>query len=367
VLTNDNGPLGTTAAHHTPTGTAQPTASGGPAPSTPSPSSDTATPAGLAWDGARVMSMTATSTRTLVVLGSTGDTGCSGCLRLAESHDGGTSFDPLPLPADLVPGSSTDGASDGNVVSDVRFGSANDGWLFGGALRSTHDGGHTWGYVQLPATVRALEAANGRVWALVGANKTGGDLVNDQLWSSPVGSDKWKPVPGVVVTAPGAIAVQGAQVTVLGADRSPGWSNAGGSFTKVQNPCRGTLEPRLTGSGSLWATCVTGTAAFLSTSDDGGTSWATVPVSTGQGALPNSVAVGARSTGEAVIGIPQQPLVRLASNGKTSAVVSPPSGGDGGYSYLGFTNRDVGYAILVGDTSLWRSDDGAATWRALKP
>jgi photosystem II stability/assembly factor-like uncharacterized protein len=83
--------------------------------------------------------------------------------------------------------------------------------------------------------------------------------------------------------------------------------------------------------------------------------------------LPNSVAVGARSTGQAMIGIPQQPLARLNSDGTQSSVTSPPSGADGGYEYLGFTNRDVGYAIVVGDTALWRTDDGGDTWRALRP
>ncbi len=322
----------------------------------------TPTPTGPAWDGARVMSMTATSTRTIVVLGSAGASGCTGCLRLAESHDGGATFSSLPLPADRVAGTLELGSSDGNVVSDVRFGSADDGWLFGGNLHATHDGGHSWHYVELPANVRALEAASGRVWALVAANETGGDLANDQLWSSPVGTDDWQPVPGrVVVTAPGALAVQGTRVTVLGADRSPAWSNASGTFAKGANPCRGSLDTRLSGSDTLWATCVTGTAAYLAASDDGGRTWTDVPTDAGQGSLPNSVVVGARSTGEAVLGVPQQPLARLALNGSLTEVAKPPTGDL--MSYLGFTDRNVGYAIVGSD--LWRTDDGAETWHRL--
>jgi hypothetical protein len=89
--------------------------------------------------------------------------------------------------------------------------------------------------------------------------------------------------------------------------------------------------------------------------------WTDVPVDTGQGALPNSVSVGARSTGEAVLAIPTQPVARLDLTGKVSAVADPPTEGDVGY--LGFTTRDVGYAIV--GSALWRTDDGAATWRQL--
>jgi hypothetical protein len=77
--------------------------------------------------------------------------------------------------------------------------------------------------------------------------------------------------------------------------------------------------------------------------------------------LPNSVSVGARSTGQAVLGVPQQPLSLLALDGRLSQVQSAPTGDFVGY--LGFTSRDVGYAI-VGST-LWRTDDGAETWRQL--
>jgi poly(3-hydroxybutyrate) depolymerase len=78
--------------------------------------------------------------------------------------------------------------------------------------------------------------------------------------------------------------------------------------------------------------------------------------------LPNSVAVGARSTGEAVVAIPQQSLSRLSTRGRLTPVATPPTGGQVGY--LGFTTRDVGYAI-VDAKGLWRTDDGAETWRQL--
>ena len=50
-----------------------------------------------------------------------------------------------------------------------------------------------------------------------------------------------------------------------------------------------------------------------------------------------------------------------AVDGTTTQVAQPPSGDGAGY--LGFTTRDVGYAIV--GFALWRTDDGAETWRRL--
>ena len=143
-----------------------------------------------------------------------------------------------------------------------------------------------------------LEAAAGTVWALV---DVGGS--HEQLWSSPVGSDDWQRADGIDVTGTADLAVQGTRVVVLGTGDAA-WTNASGDFARAPNPCASAVDVRLSGSGSLWATCVTGTAAFLATSGDDGSSWTTVPVDTGQGALPNSVSVGARMPDEAVVAIP---------------------------------------------------------------
>jgi photosystem II stability/assembly factor-like uncharacterized protein len=274
---------------------------------------------------------------------------------MAESHDGGSTWSPLPVPADAPSVDDVEGAR-GDTAAYARFGSAQDGWLYGGGLWATHDGGLTWTHLDLPGAVHRLEAAAGTAWALVDVGDS-----QEQLWSSPVGEDDWRRVPRVDVFGPADLAVQGERVVVLGAGQSPGWTNASGSFVLSENPCTHSLETRLTGSGSLWATCVTGTAAHIATSHDEGVTWSDVPVDTGEGALPNSVSVGARSTGEAVVAIPQQPLSRLTTDGALTAVTEPPSGDS--VDYLGFTTRDIGYAIV--GVNLWRTDDGAETWRKL--
>ncbi len=319
---------------------------------TPSPA-----PSAMPWDGAQVTSVTATSTRTFVALGATGSGPCRPtCLRLTESHDGGANFTPLP-----VPGSAQAARQQGPAASratDVRFGSGADGWLFGGGLWSTHDGGHRWSAVDLPGDVHRLEAAAGTAWALVRTDQKG----QQQLWRSPVGVDSWEPVPAVLVDGPADLTVQGSRVVVLGAQLSPAWSNADGGFVRIENPCAGSLQARVTGYGDLWATCVTGMSARIATSADGGVSWTTVNVDTGQGSLPNSVSVGARSNGTAVLVVPGEPLALLSADGSLTAVRQPPSDSFA-VGYVGFTSGDVGYAVMADD--LWRTEDGGDTWRRL--
>jgi hypothetical protein len=310
---------------------------------------------GPAWDGARVVSMTATSTKTIVVLGVTqgAKPACapSACARLAESHDGGRTFSALPVPAATGENPTATG-----TATDIRFGSAQDGWLFGGGLWSSHDGGESWTRLDLGGPVLRLEAAAGSVWALVG-----GSSDDEQLWTARVGSDDWSKVDGVAIAGPGDLAVQGERVVLLGTGDAA-WTNDSGSFERSTNPCASSLAVRLTGSGSLWATCVTGTAAHLARSADDGSTWSDVTVETGQGSLPNSVQVGARSTREAMIAVPQRDLSRLSVTGRLNSVVTPPTGGE--IDYIGFTTRYVGYAIVDGST-LWRTVDGAVNWTRL--
>jgi hypothetical protein len=343
-----------------------PVADSSPTPTTsesaaPTPSdSPSPAPSGLAWDDAQVTSVTATSTRTLVVLGATATGPCRPtCLRLAESHDGGASFTPLPVPGSAQGVDRYEGPAARSAAS-VRFGSGADGWLFGGGLWSTHDGGHHWSAVDVPGDVYRLEAAAGTAWALV----TTGTKGREQLWRSPVGVDGWEPVPDVRVDGPADLAVQGGRVVVLGVQQSPAWSNANGAFVQTENPCAGSLQTRLTGSGDLWATCVTGMAAYLARSTDDGATWTRLNVDNGHGALPNSVVVGARSNGAAVLAVadPDQPLSLLSGDGSLTAVRRPPLD-SATVGYLGFTSRDVGYAVVA--DGVWRTEDGGDTWRKL--
>jgi hypothetical protein len=204
-----------------------------------------------------------------------------------------------------------------------------------------------------------LEAAAGTAWALVESG-TG----SEQLWSSPVGSDAWKRVAGVSVTAPGDLSVQGKQVVVAGAQDSTTWSNVSGTFAKTASPCPGAVQVSLSGFDGVWAACATGNAGHLAYSTDT-THWSDVPLDLGQGALPNSLVVGAGAHQRATVGLPGNPgLVTL--DAATGKVLHQGQAGTG-WSFVGFTDASVGYAISAGAGTgqLLRTDDGGASWHPL--
>jgi hypothetical protein len=326
-----------------------------PVPTSTAPDTTINAPAGLPWDGKLALSVTATSARTFVVLGGVGGPCPTGCLRLAQSNDGGKTFTALPLPAEIGQ-TGTLPTQDG--VQSVRFGSGDDGWLFGGDLWSSHDGGYSWKQLSLPGPVVRLEAAAGSAWALVGSGKNDDRL---HLWTSSVSADDWSRVLDVSVTGPADLAVQGKRVVVLGAQDSRLWVGGTAGFAEHPSPCPGATSVRLSSVGSIWATCGTGMSAALHVSADG-VLWSNVPVSE-TGALPNSIMVGARTDGDAIVALgPENPLQRLSSDGTLSALGSAPPSNSGFY-YLGFTNPSVGYAVAGAD--LWRTEDGGDTWHKL--
>ena len=341
--------------------TPQRTPTTSPSPPEPSVTSSTVLPAGPAWDGAGVLSMTATSTRTIVVLGALGNTGsCTppDCVRLAQSRDGGRTFSALAIPDAALAGGT--GATLRRSATNVRFGSSRDGWLYGDGLWATHDGGSSWHAVPMSGGVSSLAAAHGVVWALVSANRG-----NDQhLWRSAVGSDSWTRVPDVTVPASGDVAVFGSRVIVLGAGpTSKVWvSNDGSTFAAHPSGCTSAMAAQLSASGSLWAKCVTGMASYVVTSADG-VHWSQVPVSQDGGSAPNSLTLGARGPDDAILALDaSQPIVDLHADGTQQAVSRPPALG-ASIDYLGFTSPSVGYAI--DGTHLWRTSDGGDTWTRL--
>ena len=328
-----------------------------PVPTSSAPDTTIIAPSGPAWDGARVTSVTAMSTRTFVVLGELGDTGaCTppDCVRLAETHDGGRTFSSLPVPDDARGG--VDG-SDADSATGVRFGSAQDGWLFGGGLWSTHDGGESWTRVATPGRVTRLEAAAGTAWALV---PTRDDAMT--LWRSPVGTDDWTQVTDVSVTGPADLAVHGDRVVVVGAQDAQSWAGGTGGFAKHASPCAGALQTELSAVGAFWVKCEAGSLAHLAVSPDGAT-WSDVAIDSRNGAVPNSAALGARTDGEALVGQGvDPPLARVSADGTLTPLASLPTGQQA--SYVGFTTPAIGYTIV--GTALWRTADGGNAWRQLQ-
>jgi photosystem II stability/assembly factor-like uncharacterized protein len=339
---------------NSPTDTTVDTASGPPAPKTV-----VARPLGPAWNGARVTSVTATSSRTFIALGYERNCSTSTCLRLAQSNDSGHVFTALAVPKGVEPGGNDPTVSS---VLDVRFGSASDGWLFGDALYSTHDGGASWGKQKLPGRVMRLEAAAGTAWALV---TDGLKAPTVHLWRSPVASDDWTKVPDVTLSYAVDLTVQSQHVVAVGGEDSKAWVGDSGKFDAVDNPCPGGvgLSPRLSATGSIWASCVNGTSAQLLMSADG-KAWKSVVPTFLKDALPNQVVAGARSESDAVLALgPNEPFYRVQADGSGSPVKQSPTT-PGATSYIGFTTRSVGYSIT--GEQLWRTEDGGDTWTLMR-
>jgi hypothetical protein len=327
-----------------------------------SPSEAAATPTGdasasmqafsaLSWDGAEVVSVTATSPRTLVVLGrAPGRTGCGpdDCLRIAATNDGGlTYYDVSAQPVGY-------GRADGGV-SNIRFGSGKDAWLYGPGLWSSHDEGQTWEQQDLGGQVDRLAAAHGTVWALVGAPEG-----LQQLYRSPVGADDWEPVEDVVVYGPGDVATLGDQVVVAGVrDDVSSWVGGPDGFSEVETPCAG-LTVDLSALSGVWARCTSNLASATVAFSPDGKRWRVVsPVDP----VPYDAVVAARVHDAFVSMGSGRPTRLLEPDGSTSEVAPPPWTGSA--TYLGFTTPEVG--MSVADGRLFRTTDGGATWTDITP
>ena len=179
------------------------------------------------------------------VLGTAGCTHAPCRSAIAAASDGGQAWVPLPAPpAPLGPGSRL-------AVTRLAFADASDGWAYGPALWSTHDGGATWGKVGTGGAVLDLAASGGFAYALVESWKAWGEGeagAKAKLERTPVGSDAWHPLPGIS----GALTLmtwQGRTGWVVGSGgrdfSAPEqiWrtTDAGASWARLPDPC---YQPR---------------------------------------------------------------------------------------------------------------------------
>ncbi len=340
------------------TRTPSPTAdSGTPSPTTPSKSVTPNVAAGAVPAKFSPVSLTAASDRNFWVLGQSA-TG-SGRATVVVTRDGGDRFTALPaFDAPVVRASNKVTSSS---VHDVRFAAdAKDGWAYGGALWSTHDGGRGWRQVRsVPGLVEQLETANGTAYALVRDGSTW------TLWRSPSGEDTWSRV-GVDLHTPASLAVTEHVVAVTDRSGNDAFvltsADDGKTFDQHSTPCEADLAAgRLSATtDSMWLTCPTGTAAEVHVSRDEGASWNAV--SSGTPAISNTAAaLGARSDGQAVVAVPGKALVVSESDQPAQAKVE----GLGTPTYAGFTSDQVGY-ILDMNGGLFRTTDGGSTWEPVQ-
>jgi photosystem II stability/assembly factor-like uncharacterized protein len=301
------------------------------------------------------LSVTAVSPTTFWVLG-TAPCRAQPCTSLVRTTDGGRSFVGLHAPVAGTPGG--DGTVGRTTVTDVRFADTRDGWVYGGALFSTHDGGASWRRVEMPGPVMRLEAAAGTAWAIVGSGDT------FSLYRSAIGTDAWVQVtlPATLVAPPPDLALAGRQVIVLDNASSPGRllvSTDGGTTFEVRSSgCDGGLGGSLSpAAGALWMVCPTGTLASLLRSPAQPLSFAFVD----HPPMPNSAMVGAVGLTTAVLAIGGR-LERTDDAGAHWIPVTS-SVNAGQFRFVGFTTPAVGYALrTIPDQALLRTTDGGLTW-----
>jgi hypothetical protein len=334
-----------------------------PVAATPYPTAGSAVPADFT-----PISVTAVNDKTYWVLG-TQRCGSVTCTAIVNTTDAGAHFTEIAAPhaATVNVDNST------RPVLNLRFADSSNGWAYGDALWTTADGGTTWTDTSLPAgSVKDLEAArnpgavSGTAWAVV--QPTSGGF---ELWQAPYatgsGTGSWQEVdlgtdpPGD--TAP-SLVVKGATAYLLGADGKNVEhlyvASSGVATTTFAAPCRPVAGAFSAGIGSLWTACPSAGSSpgGATVSTDGGATWHSAT-------NPSKIAVGVVGGIDATTAVVDQGsnLVVVSTTGKPKTATI--SSKNANFTFLGFTDAKVGYALSQAPNLLWRTTDRGATWSAV--
>ncbi|MHB1527071.1 MAG: WD40/YVTN/BNR-like repeat-containing protein [Candidatus Dormibacteria bacterium] len=285
------------------------------------------------------------SARVGYVLGTTATCPSAPCTTLVRTFDGGQKWQAIPAPRAPYT-ESFDASSPLMGVNRVRFANGQDGWAFGPGLDVTHNGGATWQAVSMPGAVTALEAVNGRAYALVASGVSATGSGTFALYSSPVKRTDFKPLPEVSATGFGPEFPGPTDPIAL---HSSGSSVAG--FVLLAQT--GTYPP---------------SPALYATSD--GIQWARFPdpcTVTGSSllgltsfAMPDVATLDSLCSGNGAMGSTQKEAVRTAQ-GQSVVLGTPGLGGDGG-QLAAPTTQDLLLATASAASWIYRSADGGATW-----
>lgn len=300
------------------------------------------------------------------------------CTSMARSTDGGRTWKGIRPPRVALASASADPLPAG-AVSNVRYASPRQGWLYGGALYATHDGGASWAQVGVPGQVQALETDGTTAFAVVASCGSSG-CSGARLMQAAVGSDSWTAVPGVTGDAGGVLhlSLGTGGIAQLGglayARTAAGWTRA------ATVPCgNGTQLDQVAAAASgsaLFAFCGGGGAGniYYTTyvSTDAGHSW---HLPAGRGSpqqdlqLPNGVtSVAAASSQVLAFAAGNADLggsVQVSTDGGASWASAALPASAAGWHYVGASGARSLVAIDASG-GLYESTDAGRTWGAVR-
>ncbi|HTC68831.1 MAG TPA: hypothetical protein VK662_04625 [Acidothermaceae bacterium] len=292
-------------------------------------------------------------------------------ITIMKTTDAGQHFTKVGSPSAFVAQMNAKVPPGTPIVSDVRFGDLNNGWVYGGNLFTTADGGASWSVVSgVPGSVVDLAAASGNVWAVADDESSGSpsySLFHATYGTS--GTSAWTKVNLNTTSFTNVVVIkQTAYLLAATAPTQPGIfvtiTNGGANVSSTSGPCTpqtgGVLS--VAGDGSLWALCTGGhtTTEFVST--DAGAHWAA-----SQFPLVTYSIGGVDSSHAVVFDDTELDMITLTSS--SPVPVAPGSVASPGVGFIGFTTTKIGFLVASMQngtpSQLWRTTDGGQTWAAV--
>lgn len=311
---------------------------------------------------------------TTYVIGSSNSCDGANCAALVRSTNNRQSW--LTVPAPKAPTASSTAApttTPDGTVREVRFATQANGWAYGGALYSTHNGGTTWHSQSVGGAVLDMAIKGGKAYALVSRCTSSCDQV--VMLATDIHQDNWAPVAGVQAgSASGQLAFGQGGIAQVGnrtyTYRSQQWHSAAA-------PCQNT--PRsVTASASsarLFALCPTGDAGAGSASyttrysDDNGQTWNDASANSLRLSNAQQTTFAAANSRTLMVGDSDpsigSPSLQLSQDAGSSYSTVGPERTDG-WRYVGAVTSNRLVALpATPDGKLYVSNDAGSDWQSV--